>query len=624
MVNFTKVLMIVSLGVLLPIACCTRVANSQQAPQATGPEQMESLGCDGVPGSGKKDNGCGCGLPAPGICGCSPCTPVPTPIPTFTPTCGVYIGESLAHPNASSTQHTFAESFPPPANGAPSCLTTLRNEIKKMADDYTPVLGPSGMQYLDDYISVWFMDKLNLRSSVFYSAMKATTSLCNPPCAAGETRLPACWCDADGYNNFASSTPPPSPFPITCVSQAPLGNNGYEHWEGLCVHYKVYLDKNCNVVPPSLLGNLRQCNGVNLQFWPSSPISLMWNTSHEITSNGTLVRFQLDKGRKDSWYTWYGSEETPLLVYDPEHKGAIASADQLFGNWTFGGKRSASLSPSAASGAGPWRDGYEALATLDQNGDGEISGAELKPLALWFDKGRDAVAQPGEVVPVSAVGVTKLFVGPGKQDPQTRNVHLKRGFIRRTDAGETVGESVDWFSTGAATQPDLIVKQHLLTEKQRAISDISALLPQRPVAAPPSSNRDTVLKVVKDSPVSGAWFWKAKDDVQENSRGVLLIDHVEGDIVYGLTVSEIPVRDPSDKLKSVLSTKAISGKVVKESDGSFKLSFSTVIAPDPTGHKEPPSVSEARLSTTDNTLTGETTELLGPDKKITYQWVATK
>jgi hypothetical protein len=620
----SKLLIIVGFGIFLPIAFRSDMAVSQQSPQATGPEQMEAVGCDGVLSSGKTDKGCGCGKPAPGICGCSPCPEAPTATPTFTPTCGVFIGEVTANPNGDMTRHTFDESFPPPANGAPSCLTTLRNEIKTMADNYAPIKDPSQTQYLDDWVSIWFMDKLNLRSSVFYSARKATTSKCVPACAPGETRIPACWCNAGGYDNWASSTPPPSPLPISCQSQAPLGNLGYEHWEGLCVNFKVYLDKNCNVVPPSLLGDLRQCSGVNLQFWPSSPISLMWNTSHAITSRGTLVQFQLDKGRKDSWYTWYGSEETPLLVYDPEHKGAVASADQLFGNWTFGGKRSASLSSAAASDAGPWRDGYEALATLDSNGDGEISGGELKPLALWFDKGRDAVAQPGEVVPVSAVGVTKLFVGPGKQDPQTRNVHLKRGFIRRTDAGETVGESVDWFSTGAATQPDLIVKQHLLTEKERAISDISALLPQRPVAAPPSSNRDTVLKVVKDSPVSGAWFWKAKDDVQENSRGVLLIDHVEGDIVYGLTVSEIPVRDPSDKLKSVLSTKAISGKVVKESDGSFKLSFSTVVAPDPMGHKEPPSVSEARLSPNDNTLTGETTELLGPDKNITYQWVATK
>lgn len=618
-----KPVLFMALAVCLPMAFHAHVADSQSVPQATGPESMEVVGCDGVPGSGKQMKACGCDLPA-GPCGCSPCPEIPTPTPTYTPTCGVFIGEVTANPNGDKTVHTFDESFPPPANGSPSCLTTLRNQIKTMADNYAPIHDPSQAQYYDDWVSIWFMDKLNLRSSVFYSAKKATTSKCLPACAPGERRIPECWCDAGGYDNWASSTLPPSPLPIACISQAPLGNIGYEHWEGLCVHYKVYLDKNCNVVPPSQLGNLRQCSGANLQFWPSSPISLMWNTSHGIMSRGTLVQFQLDKGRTDSWYTWYGSEETPLLVYDPEHKGAVANAEQLFGNWTFGGKRTAALSAAAASEAGPWRDGYEALATLDTNGDGEVSGGELKPLALWFDKDRDAIAQPGEVVPVTSVGVTKLFVGPGEQDPLTRNVHLKRGFIRRTAMGETVGESVDWFSTGAATQADLIVKQHLLTERERAASDLSALLPQRPGSQPASPGAPPMLKRVKDSPVSGAWFWKAKDDSQENSRGVLLIDHVDGDVVHGLTVSEIPVRDTSGRLKAVLSTKAITGKVTKEGDSSFKISFSTVVAPDPMGHKEPPSVSEARLSTADKTLSGETTELLGPDKKITYQWVATK
>jgi hypothetical protein len=91
-----------------------------------------------------------------------------------------------------------------------------------------------------------------------------------------------------------------------------------------------------------------------------------------------------------------------------------------------------------------------------------------------------------------------------------------------------------------------------------------------------------------------------------------------------MTISEIPLRDTSGRLKSILSSKAITGRIAKEPSGSYKLTFSSVVAPDPMGRKEPPSISEARLSPDDRTLHGETTELLGAEKKMTYQWVATQ
>ena len=55
-------------------------------------------------------------------------------------------------------------------------------------------------------------------------------------------------------------------------------------------------------------------------------------------------------------------------------RGQITSALQLFGNvtfWTF------------------WKNGYEALAALDDNGDGELGGPELRHLALWHDANRN-------------------------------------------------------------------------------------------------------------------------------------------------------------------------------------------------------------------------------------------
>jgi len=55
-----------------------------------------------------------------------------------------------------------------------------------------------------------------------------------------------------------------------------------------------------------------------------------------------------------------------------------------------------------------WRDGYEALRALDDNGDGVLSGAELHGLALWSDVNGNGVSEPGEVIPLEALGITSL------------------------------------------------------------------------------------------------------------------------------------------------------------------------------------------------------------------------
>ena len=619
-----------------------RMEISKADPQAMSPEQQVNVGCDGVANSGKVMKACGCDKPA-GPCGCSPCPEAPAPTPTFTPTCGAFVGHVQVDPTPTGsvtgarTKLTFEQTFPPPADESPSCLATLRDKIRMTGDNWSRT---NGTAYRDDYTIIWFMDELsslsskggdavNLRTSVFYSPSRANASVCNPACTLGApARIPVCWCDKDGYDNFASSTTPPSPAQIDCLSRAPVGQLGYHHWEGLCVDFKVYFDKSCKVIPPSEAQHTRICDalqaGANLNFWPSSPISLMWDATRAITAHGSVVEFALNKGSKETWYMWYGSEETPLLVYDPKHTGSVTSADQLFGNWTFGGKRTASLSTAPSGVAGSWRDGYEALATLDANHDGEISGSELEPLALWFDKGRDAVARPGEVVSLEQAGVTKLFVGPGVVDPSTRNIHVKAGYVRHSPTGEKVGESVDWYSVGALSQSDLIVKQQFAAEQERGLSELSSLLPSVPASDPALPRERTFGKVIKDSPVRGAWFWKSKEDTQKTSRGVLVLEHLEGDRVIGYASSEIPLRDGSGKLQSILKTKAISGSVTKEADGTYRISFSSIAAPDPSGKKSPASVTEARLGGESTSLSGETTEELGPGKKMSYQWVAAR
>lgn len=104
------------------------------------------------------------------------------------------------------------------------------------------------------------------------------------------------------------------------------------------------------------------------------------------------VWFDADgSGRARRW-TWI-APSAGWLVYDADGRGEITSALQLFGNvtfWLF------------------WTDGYRALAALDDNGDGEVTGPELRYLAVWQDGNADGTADKGEVRPLADLGIVAL------------------------------------------------------------------------------------------------------------------------------------------------------------------------------------------------------------------------
>ncbi len=97
-----------------------------------------------------------------------------------------------------------------------------------------------------------------------------------------------------------------------------------------------------------------------------------------------------------------------FLVWDPLHTGHITSARQLFGGYTFQIFR---------------KTGYDALAALDDDGDGALTGPELTGLAVWFDENSDGHSTPNEVTPVETLGIVRLsvraeaFDGPHPMSP---------------------------------------------------------------------------------------------------------------------------------------------------------------------------------------------------------------
>ncbi len=111
--------------------------------------------------------------------------------------------------------------------------------------------------------------------------------------------------------------------------------------------------------------------------------------AQDVEDRNASVTFDADgSGLKQRW-TWV-TQDAGWLVYDPMGHHGITSGLQLFGNvtfWLF------------------WETGYNALASLDDDGDGVLMGDELKGLAIWHDANGGGVCDPGEVAPLSNYGI---------------------------------------------------------------------------------------------------------------------------------------------------------------------------------------------------------------------------
>jgi tetratricopeptide (TPR) repeat protein len=112
-----------------------------------------------------------------------------------------------------------------------------------------------------------------------------------------------------------------------------------------------------------------------------SPLDLSARVLFDADGSGILKR-----------WTWI-EKDAGWLVYDADGTGEVTSALDWFGSvtfWLF------------------WSNGYEALRALDDNGDGELRGAELRKLAIWRDRNQNGVSEKGEVSPLAAHGIAAL------------------------------------------------------------------------------------------------------------------------------------------------------------------------------------------------------------------------
>lgn len=104
------------------------------------------------------------------------------------------------------------------------------------------------------------------------------------------------------------------------------------------------------------------------------------------------VLFDADGSGVPRRWSWI-ERDAAWLVYDADGAGRITSALQWFGNvtfWLF------------------WENGYDALRALDDDGDRQLTGSELRHLALWHDANQNGFSEPGEVRPLSAHGIVAI------------------------------------------------------------------------------------------------------------------------------------------------------------------------------------------------------------------------
>lgn len=114
----------------------------------------------------------------------------------------------------------------------------------------------------------------------------------------------------------------------------------------------------------------------------------------QLVDRGRTVVFDLDGDGAPERRTWV-SPGTALLVWDPHRTGCVTSGRQLFGSvtwWLF------------------WSDGYAALAALDDDRDGQLTGEELRGIAVWHDHNANAISELGEVTPIEQTDIQSIRV----------------------------------------------------------------------------------------------------------------------------------------------------------------------------------------------------------------------
>jgi hypothetical protein len=380
-----------------------------------------------------------------------------------------------------------------------------------------------------------------------------------------------------------------------------------------------FMDSRCQY--REAIGDAKLCGFAGVS---ASPISLIFDESTSLESDMTVVDFPLDPYRQGSHSLWKGSDKAPLLVYDPEKSGNVASATKLFGNYTFGGRTAelSRVSLDSKPNRPTWSHGYEALALLDSNHDGKVAGAELEPLALWFDANRDARSDAGEVKSLASVGITALYYLNPLGRAGSDDIGLELGYERVVDGRVVQGRSVDWYGETFSSKAEAAqaLGAILSANADRAQLELQRYWREDPVAFKPHVTKNHA------TDLSGFWRWHMIDDESASNPGAFAFEQSDDLSLKGFSVVETVLQSNAQDLRSSVALLPAQGTIEVDAKGRRTLKL-TVTNPENGSTAE----TTATIEEDGVVLKGKTVQKFisstQPNAKsatLMYEWVAQK
>ena len=504
----------------------------------------------------------------PGTCGCG--------IADDTPRCGkqcTFYEVDITQSKKQSTADNVIQRDE--ASAELSCLSDMIEDANKICTD----------EYIKSHIA-----NQKLRDSAKFSSRY-------DDCVAGRVTgnyFTVIGTDKVGGNGYCTSAK---------KSLAAGVGSGKDTYLVACKEGYFYMDQECGSVDYQQVEEENVCGKTMLSYLlTGSPISLIWEPGYNINTDISFANFRLNPADNNAWTTWKASEKAPLLVYDPEKTNSVKDATQLFGNWTFGGKRTASLVAKQSSSA--WANGFEALATIDSDQNGKVDGSELNDLALWFDKNRNGISENGEVVRLKDTGVTALFYQGYKKDALSSDLRLEVGYERNVNGNTVQGASIDWYGNYGASKSALANYYSFLRDD---ISDDDFV----------NKVKETTLNTSNDK-FTGTWKWFIDDNASTPNGYLIFAEDKESNSVTGYSFVERRFSSsPKNFLKSMINFFSLEGETSVK-NGINTMSFSLT-------DRNRMTISDVTLSEDGKELHGTSRITVARGAEIaSYSWTAKK
>ena len=155
----------------------------------------------------------------------------------------------------------------------------------------------------------------------------------------------------------------------------------------------------------------------------NSPLLIdLRGNGYRLSSAAEGVLFDVNGLSNIRWVGWPVDADDSWLAFDRDGNGTIDSGAELFGN-------AVRLRSGRVA-----RNGYEALAEFDDNGDGLVDSRDtgFSQLRVWSDTNRNGKSEAGELRPLVAVGIAALsteYRESGRRDRAGNEYRLRAKFF---------------------------------------------------------------------------------------------------------------------------------------------------------------------------------------------------